>query len=237
MSEVNKLSVRITGDESGLKKATKAAQKDIQSVSKAALSVGDIIKGSAIGGAIGSMVANMAGAISGAISSELDSAFKRFDALNNYSKVMSNLRVGTDDSSTSIAILDQKLRGLPTSLSDAALGVQRFTAANGNIKASTDMFLAFNNAILAGGAATETQVTAMEQLIQAYSKGKADAQEWRALLIAMPAQMQQIAEAMGYTSTAIGGDFQTALNDGTISMNDFAMTAIRLNRQGAGGCA
>ena len=110
MSEVNKLSVRITGDESGLKKATKAAQKDIQSVSKAALSVGDIIKGSAIGGAIGSMVANMAGAISGAISSELDSAFKRFDALNNYSKVMSNLRVGTDDSSTSIAILDQKLR-------------------------------------------------------------------------------------------------------------------------------
>ena len=237
MSEVNKLSVRITGDESGLKKATKAAQKDIQSVSKAALSVGDIIKGSAIGGAIGSMVANMAGAISGAISSELDSAFKRFDALNNYSKVMSNLRVGTDDSSTSIAILDQKLRGLPTSLSDAALGVQRFTAANGNIKASTDMFLAFNNAILAGGAATETQVTAMEQLIQAYSKGKADAQEWRALLIAMPAQMQQIAEAMGYTSTAIGGDFQTALNDGTISMNDFAMTAIRLNRQGAGGFA
>lgn len=237
MSEVNKLSVRITGDESGLKKATKAAQKDIQSVSKAALSVGDIIKGSAIGGAIGSMVANMAGAISGAISSELDSAFKRFDALNNYSKVMSNLRVGTDDSSTSIAILDQKLRGLPTSLSDAALGVQRFTAANGNIKASTDMFLAFNNAILAGGAATETQVTAMEQLIQAYSKGKADAQEWRALLIAMPAQLQQIAEAMGYTSTAIGGDFQTALNDGTISMNDFAMTAIRLNRQGAGGFA
>lgn len=237
MSEINKLAVKITGDESGLKKATKAAQKDIQSVSKAALSVGDIIKGSAIGGAIGSMVANMAGAISGAISSELDSAFKRFDALNNYSKVMSNLRVGTEDSSTSIAILDQKLRGLPTRLSDAALGVQRFTAANGNIKASTDMFLAFNNAILAGGAATETQVTAMEQLIQAYSKGKADAQEWRALLVAMPAQLQQIAEAMGYTSTAIGGDFQTALNDGTISMNDFAMTAIRLNRQGAGGFA
>ena len=65
MSEINKLAVKITGDESGLKKATKAAQKDIQSVSKAALSVGDIIKGSAIGGAIGSMVANMAGAISG----------------------------------------------------------------------------------------------------------------------------------------------------------------------------
>lgn len=237
MSEVNKLAVRITGDESGLKKATKAAQKDIKSVGTAALSMGDIIKGSAIGGAIGNMVANLAGAISGAISSELDAAFKRFDALNNYGKVMSNLSVGTKDSSTSIAILDQRLRGLPTSLSDAALGVQRFTAANGNIKASTEMYLAFNNAILAGGAATETQATAMEQLIQAYSKGKADAQEWRAMLIAMPAQMKQIANAMGYTSTAIGGDFQTALNNGTISMNDFAMTAIKLNKQGVGGFA
>lgn len=237
MSEVNKLAVKITGDESGLKKATKAAQKDIQSVSKAALSVGDIVKGSAIGSAIGTMIGNALSGISQAISSELDAAFKRFDALNNYSKVMSNLRVGTDDSSTSIAILDQKLRGLPTSLSDAALGVQRFTSANGNIKASTDMYLAFNNAILAGGAAAETQATGMEQLIQAYSKGKADAQEWRAMLIAMPAQLKQIAEAMGYTNTSIGGDFQTALNNGTISMNDFAMTAIKLNKQGVNGFA
>ena len=235
MSEANKLAVRITGDESGLKKATKQAQKDIQSVGKAALSMGDIIKGSAIGSAIGNMIGQMAASIGRSISAELDAAFKRFDALNNYSKVMSNLRVGTEDSSTSIAILDQKLRGLPTSLSDAALGVQRFTAANGSIQASTDMYLAFNNAILAGGAATEIQTTAMEQLIQAYSKGKADAQEWRAMLIAMPAQMKQIAEAMGYTSTAIGGDFQTALNTGKVSMNDFALTAIRLNKEGANG--
>lgn len=235
MSDINKLAVKITGDESGLKKASKEAKKDIASIGKSALSMGDIIKGSAIGSAIGNIVGQLAGTIGRAISNEMDAAFKRFDALNNYSKVMSNLRVGTDDSSTSIAILDQKLRGLPTSLSDAALGVQRFTAANGNIQASTDMYLAFNNAILAGGAATETQATGMEQLIQAYSKGKADAQEWRAMLIAMPAQLKQIAEAMGYTSTAIGGDFQTALNTGKISMNDFALTAIRLNKEGANG--
>lgn len=237
MSDINKLAVKITGDESGLKKATKAAKKDIHSVGKEAMSLGTIIKGAAIGSAIGGVIAQAVAGIGRMIANEMDAAFKRFDALNNYSKVMSNLRVGTDDSSTSIAILDQKLRGLPTSLSDAALGVQRFTAANGNIQASTDMYLAFNNAILAGGAATETQATAMEQLIQAYSKGKADAQEWRAMLIAMPAQMKQIAEAMGYTSTAIGGDFQTALNTGKVSMNDFALTAIKLNKEGANGFA
>ena len=49
MPEPNKLSVRITGDESGLKEATKQARQDIQSVSDAALSLGDIAKGTALG--------------------------------------------------------------------------------------------------------------------------------------------------------------------------------------------
>lgn len=239
MADINKIAVKITGDESSLNKATKKAKKDLGSLEKSAAGVGkaldfgDIVKGSALG----NLVSNMISAAFREITQELDGAIKRFDALNNYSKVMSNLGVATGSSSQSIAILDQKLRGLPTSLDAAALGVQRLTAVNGNIEASTDAFLAFNNAILAGGAATETQETAMEQLIQAYSKGKADAQEWRALLIAMPAQMKQIAQAMGYTSSALGGDLQTALQNGTASMDDFALTAIRLNKEGGNGFA
>ena len=49
MPEPNKLSVRITGDESELREATKRAKQDIQSVSDAALSLGDIAKGTALG--------------------------------------------------------------------------------------------------------------------------------------------------------------------------------------------
>lgn len=233
MPNINSVNVKITGDESGLKRATKEAQSDIGKIGSSALSIGKI----AIGSALGSALTNVVGKAIGAITSEMDGAIARLDTINNYGKVMGNLGIGADDSAKSIDYLQEHLLGLPTSLDDAALAVQRFTAANGNIKASTVGYLALNNALLAGGASMQTQATAMEQLAQAYSKGKPDAMEWRALLTAMPAQLNQIAQAAGYTSAAIGGDFYNAIQDGKFSMNDFLATAIRLNSEGVNGFA
>lgn len=233
MPTINSVNVKITGDESGLKKATNEAQSDIGKVGSAALSIGKI----ALGSAFGTALTNVVGKAISAISNEMDGAIARLDTINNYSKVMGNLGIGADDSAKSIDYLQEHLLGLPTSLDDAALAVQRFTAANGNIKASTVGYLALNNALLAGGASMQTQATAMEQLAQAYSKGKPDAQEWRALLTAMPAQLNQMAQAAGYTSAAIGGDFYNAIQDGKFSMNDFMATAIRLNSEGFNGFA
>lgn len=233
MPNINSVNVKITGDESGLKRATKEAQSDISKIGSSALSIGKI----AIGSALGSALTNVVGKAISAITSEMDGAIARLDTINNYGKVMGNLGIGADDSAKSIDYLQEHLLGLPTSLDDAALAVQRFTAANGNIKASTVGYLALNNALLAGGASMQTQATAMEQLAQAYSKGKPDAMEWRALLTAMPAQLNQIAQAAGYTSAAIGGDFYNAIQDGKFSMNDFLATAIRLNSEGVNGFA
>ena len=106
------------------------------------------------------------------VANSTDSAIKRLDTMNNFPKVMSNLGISTKASQQAIDTLNTKLKGLPTSIDSAALSVQRLTAKNGNIKQSTNLFLAMNNAILAGGASTEQQATAMEQLTQAYSKGK-----------------------------------------------------------------
>ena len=64
MSDINKIAVKITGDESGLKKATKEAQKDIKGVSQSALSMGSLIKGSAIGNVLGAVIAKGISAIS-----------------------------------------------------------------------------------------------------------------------------------------------------------------------------
>ena len=76
-------------------------------------------------------------------------------------------------------------------------------AANGDIERSTDMFLAVNNAILAGNAPMENQAAALEQITQAYSKGKPDMMEWRTLMTAMPGQLKQVAKAMGYVIQTI----------------------------------
>ncbi|MEG0327741.1 MAG: tape measure protein [Erysipelothrix sp.] len=167
----------------------------------------------------------------GAVAGALQSSISRVDTLNNFPRVMSNLGVGTDDAKASIDRLSQGLLGLPTTMNDAALSVQRFTSSNNNIKASTEMFLALNNAILAGGAPVEAQRSALEQLSQAYSKGKPDMMEWRSALTAMPAQMKQIAISMGYVSSDALGE---AMRDGTVSMNEFMFEMMRLNKEGVG---
>lgn len=164
----------------------------------------------------------------------LGSAITRVDTLNNFVNVMGNLGVSAEDSQEALDLLNEKLDGLPTTLNEGALAVQRFTAANGNAKKSTEIYLALNNALLAGGASAEVQSNAMEQLNQAYAKGRPDAMEWRAMMTAMPGQLKQVAQSLGYTSIAIGGDLQTAIIKGTLSMDDFMDAFVKLNKEGTG---
>lgn len=173
--------------------------------------------------------------ISGAIStinSSLDGAISRLDTLNNFPKVMSNLGISDKDAEKSISKMSDKLSGLPTTLDQGAAAVQRFTSSNGDVKKSTDIFLALNNAILAGGASSEIQESALEQLSQAYAKGKPDMMEWRTAMTAMPAQLKQVAQAMGYVSA---DDLGEALRNGTVSMDEFMDTVSKLNTEGVNG--
>lgn len=169
-----------------------------------------------------------------ALNNSLDGAIKRVDTLNNFPRVMSNLGIATEDATKAVNELSDGLIGLPTTLNDGVSAVQRFTSQNGDVQKSTKIFLALNNAILAGGASMEVQTSALEQLSQAYAKGKPDAMEWRSMLTAMPAQLKQVAKYMGYTSTAVGGDLYNAIQKGKVSMDDFMGAIITLNEKGVG---
>ena len=169
------------------------------------------------------------------ISNSVDGAISRLDTLNNYPKVMSNLGIASDDAQNSINKMSDKLSGLPTTLDAGAQAVQRFTSANKDVNKSTDYFLAFNNALLAGGASADIQANALEQLSQMYAVGTVDAQAWRSVLTAMPAQLQQVATYMGYTSTAVGGDLYNALQKGQVSMEDLMQAMVTLNTEGSNG--
>lgn len=237
MATIDELNVQITADSSKLNSEVGKAEKKISDLAKGTekssktMSAGMVAIGTAVGHILGNVVSNAFQAIN----AHMDDAIKRLDTLNNYTRVMSNLGIAAQDSEKSLKVLDNGITGLPTRLDDAASAVQRFTATNGNIAASTDMFLALNNAILAGGASTETQTTALEQMMQAYSKGKPDAMEWRALLTAMPAQLKQIATSMGYTSSAMGGDLYNAIQSGKVSMNNLMFAIMKLNKEGVAG--
>ena len=164
------------------------------------------------------------------LNNSIDGAISRLDTLNNYPKVMSNLGIASEDAKKSIQKMSDKLSGLPTTLDQGALAVQRFTSKNNDVNKSTDYFLALNNALLAGGASADIQSTALEQLSQSYAKGKPDMVEWRSIQTAMPAQLNQVAQSFGITSDQLG----EALRNGKISMDDFMDKIVELNENGTG---
>lgn len=167
------------------------------------------------------------------MSASVDDAVRRYDQLNAFPKVMNNLGISTKDATSALKTLDKGIKGLPTTLDSATSGVTRFVSKNEDIKKSTDYFLAMNNAIIAGNQSTELQASAVEQLSQAYSKGKMDMVEWRSIQAAMPAQLNQVAKAMGMTADELG----EGLRNGTISMDEFMDTMVRLNKEGVDGFA
>ena len=181
--------------------------------------------------AIGNIAAKAISKTFSLMSSNMDEAISRVDTMNNFPNVMKNLGISANDSQKAIDKMSKKLQGLPTSLDAGARSVQRFTSANGDVKKSTDMFLALNNALLAGGASTEIQASALEQLSQAYAKGRPDMIEWRSVLTAMPAQATQLGKAFGMTSNELG----EALRTGKISMDDFMGKVMELNKKGVAG--
>lgn len=212
--------IKFKGDTSDLDKSTASATSSLGKLTKA-FTLGNLAaKGISKG--IEVFTANLDGAIS------------RFDTLNNFPKVMSNLGISTKDSEKAINYLSDKLKGLPTSLDSAALSVQRFTSKNGDVKKSADLFLAVNNAILAGGASPQIQSAALEQLSQAYAKGKPDMMEWRSIQTAMPAQLKQVAKAMGYADAATLGEAVRA-KDGEKEFARMMDTMMRMNTEGVAG--
>lgn len=213
-SELNSVKNEVTGLKNHVDKVTGSIGNSFKSIRNivAGLGIASLIKSTILG--------------------NIDAAIKRVDTLSNYSRVMSNLGADSVQANASVQKLSNKLIGLPTTLDDASGAVQRFTSVNGNISRSTDMFLALNNAILAGGASSEIQKSALEQLSQSYAKGKPDMFEWRSAMTAMPAQMKQVAEAMGFVNASALGE---ALRNGRVSMDQFMNTLMQLNTQGING--
>lgn len=184
--------------------------------------------------AVGVVLSKALTKIASMISNQLDAAISRVDTLNRFPKMMANLGISANDAEDSITKMSESLQGLPTTLDSAASAVQRFTSKNGDVAKSTDLFLALNNAILAGGAPAQDQASALEQLSQAYAKGKPDMMEWRTAMQAMPAQLNQVAKAMGFGDNA-AAELGEALRNGNVSMDDFMNTIVKLNKTGVDG--
>lgn len=161
----------------------------------------------------------------------IQGGIERLDTMAVFPKIMANMGIAAEDSQLAISRVSEAIIGLPTALDDAARSVQRLTMSTGDIDRATDVFIAFNNALISGGAPIQLQASALEQFTQAVNKGKPDMLEWRTLMNAMPAQLSQIAASMGMTSAELG----TGLRNAEIPMSDFLDAIVRLNDEGVNG--
>lgn len=167
------------------------------------------------------------------ITKNVDGAIKRVDTLNNFPRVMENLGFSSADARIEIKRLEQGVQGLPTSLDSIASAMQNIAPSAKNMSQATDIALALNNALLAGGKSMDLQSTAMEQFSQAISKGKPDMMEWRSLAVAMPGQLDQIAQSLGYGR----GEWQkmaTDVSEGRLQFDKVKEAIVKLNKDGLG---
>lgn len=180
--------------------------------------------------AIGQKAMNVVG---NAISTNIAGATKRLDTLNNFPKVMQSLGFSFEEADAGVKKLANSIDHLPTTLDAVTSQAQQFVPLTGSIEKATDVTLALNNAIAAGGAPAEQQASAINQWTQAMAKGKPDLMDWRSLVQAAPAQMDQLAKSM-LGASAGQQDLYNALQKGSVSMDDVNDKMIELTNASEG---
>lgn len=187
-------------------------------------------------GAIMGIVSSVTSRALDAISGSIASAVNRVDTIANFPKIMQSVGYSADDARATIERLSAGIDGLPTSL-DAIVGsVQKIAPVSGSLATATDVALAFNNALLAGGKSQEVMNSAFEQYSQMLSTGRVDMQSWKILAQAMPGQLNQIAKAL-LGANANQADLYKAMQSGAITFDQFNNAIVSLNNEGLPGYA
>lgn len=187
-------------------------------------------------GAIMGIVSSVTSRALDAISGSIASAVNRVDTIANFPKIMQSVGYSADEARATIERLSSGIDGLPTSL-DAIVGsVQKIAPVSGSLATATDVALAFNNALLAGGKSQEVMNSAFEQYSQMLSTGRVDMQSWKILAQAMPGQLNQIAKAL-LGANANQADLYKAMQSGAITFDQFNAAIVSLNSEGLPGYA
>lgn len=168
-----------------------------------------------------------------AIGNGVDGAVKRFDTLNNFPKVMQSLGFEAEDAQKGIDRLADGIDHLPTTLDAVASQAQQFVPMTGNIEKATDVTLALNNAMAAGGKDAGTQQRAIEQWTKAMAKGKPDFEMWQSMVQTAPAQMDQLAKAM-LGADANQNDLYESMKNGSVSIEEVNDKMIELTNASDG---
>lgn len=187
----------------------------------------------AIWGVVSGVAQNVVSRAFDMVKNSIGAAVDRVDTLNNFPKIMSSLGYSATDAGNQVQRMSDRLQGLPTSLDQMTGMVQKIAPLTGSLGEATDISLAFNDALLAGGKSTTMQSDAMEQYSQMLSVGKVDMMAWRSVVNAMPGQMDQLSKSI-LGDKANQMDLYNAMKSGKVSFQDFNNAVVNLDKQGSG---
>lgn len=189
----------------------------------------NVLKGSAIGTVVG----NLASKVGGAFVDGLGTGIKRLDTLQNFPKVMEGLGYSTQEADRSISLIMDHLDGLPTATQDMVTLTQAISDSTGDLDLATRAALGFNDMMLANGASSVEMAQAQGVLNRILGKGSATVAQWQSLTSVMPAQLGQVARHM-LGAGASTEDLHKALEEGTVSWQDFLKAVVELDETGEG---
>ena len=162
------------------------------------------------------------------VADSLDSAIDRFDALNQFPKMLNAWGYSAEDASKATDKLVKGIEGLPTRLDEITGNVQKLLASGLELDEATDVAIAFNNAMLSNGASSADARRGLTQYTQMLSTGKVDMQSWRSLVETMPKALDDVSKSL-LGANANQNDLYEALKDGSITIDDFNDKMVELD--------
>ena len=190
------------------------------------------LKGSALGVALGNMAMTAGRYIAGG----LQTGIGRLDTIKNFPKVMQALGFESGEAEKSIQLVMDRLDGLPTATQDVVAMTQAFADSTGDLDLATRAALGFNDMMLASGASVGEVTQAQGVLNRVLGKGSATVAQWQSLQSVMPAQLAAVARELGGEGMSVE-ELREALNEGTISWDEFLQAVVKLDQEGSGAMA
>ena len=167
------------------------------------------------------------------LTSNVSSAISRFDTLNQYPKVLKQMGFSASDASKSVKELSDGIQGVPTSLDEIASSARLLTLTTGDLKKSTKLALAMNNAFLVSGSSAADASRGMTQFTQMLSRGKVGMEEWSTLNETMKYGLVETAKKLGITSGSTT-ELYDALKEGNITFDQFTDALIECSEAQGG---
>lgn len=168
----------------------------------------------------------------GTFTNSIEGAFRRFDIMKMYPKMMKEYNTKNFTAEMSKTMLDKSVRGLPTGLGEIMEMAQRYTLSLGDMRRGTRLAIASNRAFLASMATDTQRYQGMLQLQDLMNGKKLQPREWMSLGASMGKAINEIAKVMGAETQEDIRKFREQLYAGEIDGEKFLDALEKVGNKG-----